>query len=87
MRVQVHQSGRDIQTARINHIQAQLGGNVRLDRCDLSIHNRQIGPLAEFAARVGHLAVLDQNVIPALALLRQHHGGLGRGNRSKTNGF
>jgi hypothetical protein len=41
----------------LNHVQAQLGWDIRFNRCDLSIRDALIGFVPELAARVDDLTV------------------------------
>ena len=79
--MQIDEAGSDKESTGINHIQCPIGGDVRLDRCDLPIHDRHVGSTSKPAARVAYLTVLDQDVI-TLKLLRvgqrsNHTGGCG----------
>jgi hypothetical protein len=87
VRVQIHQAGVTDKSFGVNHVEAQFGGDVRLNRGDLSIRYAHIGILPEFATRVEYLAAFDQNVKPALPRVGRGRLRLGSGERSHTQSF
>src|SRR5688572_1555321 len=68
MRVQVHQTGRYVETLRVDHVDSALRSYIGLDRGDLSIEHCDIRDTAKPAAGIDHLAALDQNVVESRAL-------------------
>jgi hypothetical protein len=83
MRVQIHEPRGYVESVGVDYIEAPVCRDIRLDGGDLAVEDCYIGALAEVAAGIPHLAVLDENVKAALLLaggrILCRHGGRAEG--------